>query len=193
MTKTVVLFGPPGSGKGTQAARIKDALGVPHVSTGDMFRDHGRRHTELGKQVAAILAAGELVPDSITNDMVRERLTRDDARRGVLLDGYPRNVDQAAELESILLSQDRRLTCVLVIDVPDEEIVERVLARGKVSGRADDADEAKIRNRLRVYEHQSVPCIAYFEENGIPVHRIDGVGPIDEITKRVHRALDQTD
>ncbi len=189
MSQTIVLFGPPGCGKGTQAARMKDSLGVPHISTGDMFRDHKARDTDLGKQVAAILASGDLVPDSVTNDMVRERLGRDDVAMGALLDGYPRNVDQAKELESILQANDRKISSVVVIAVEDEELVKRILKRGEASRRADDTNEATIRNRLSVYKEQSEPCVAYFEGAGTTIHRINGVGTIDEITARILGAL----
>jgi adenylate kinase len=190
MSRNVVLFGPPGCGKGTQAARLKDALGVPHISTGDMFREHTANQTELGKQAQEIMARGDLVPDSLTNDMVRDRMGRDDVAPGVLLDGYPRNVDQAKELDGILKEHGRSVKDVVVIDVPEEELVQRILERGKTSGRADDQDESKVRNRQSVYHDQSAPCIAYYDGcDGVTVHRIDGVGSIDEITGRILASL----
>lgn len=190
MSRNVVLFGPPGCGKGTQAVRLKEALGVPHVSTGDMFREHKANQTELGKQADAIMARGDLVPDSLTNDMVRDRLAREDVQPGVLLDGYPRNVDQAKELDGILATHDRRVTDVVVISVPQEELIRRILERGKTSGRADDQDEAKVRNRQSVYRDQSEPCVAYYQgQDGVTVHAIDGVGSIDAITERILTAL----
>ncbi len=189
MSQTIVLFGPPGCGKGTQAARIKDALGVPHISTGDMFRDHKKRQTDLGKQVAQILASGSLVPDSVTNDMVRERLGRDDVAKGALLDGYPRNIDQAKELESILHDNGRKVASVVVIEANDEEVVRRILLRGAKSGRADDLDEGVVRHRLSVYKDQSEPCIAHYETAGVTIHRVDGLGTIEEVTGRILAAL----
>ncbi len=190
MTQNVVLFGPPGCGKGTQAARLKEALGIPHVSTGDMFRDHKKRQTELGKKVQEIMDAGKLVPDEVTNAMVEERLSRDDVKQGVLLDGYPRNVDQAQKLDAILSSHGREVDAVIAIDVPEDELKERILERGKQSGRADDQDPATIQGRLDVYRQQSEPCVAYYEETRRQaVHHIDGVGSIDAITERILKAL----
>ncbi len=189
MSNNVVLFGPPGCGKGTQAARLQEALGVPHISTGDMFRDHKKRETDLGKQVQAILASGDLVPDSVTNDMVRERLGRDDVAKGALLDGYPRNVDQAKELDSILEANGRSVSSIVLIELQEAELIKRILKRGKRSGRADDQDESIIKNRLGVYTDQSAPCVAYYEGESVTVHRIDGVGGMDEITARILGAL----
>lgn len=189
MSRFVVLFGPPGCGKGTQAARLKEALGVPHVSTGDMFRDHKARKTELGLRVEKILAAGALVPDDVTNDMVRERLGQPDTAKGALLDGYPRNVGQAEVLDGILRDLGRQVDDVVVISVPKDELVRRLVERGKGSGRADDQDPQVIERRLDVYAEQSEPCIGFYERTGKRVHRIDGVGSIDEVTKRILGAL----
>lgn len=193
-TWNVVLFGPPGCGKGTQAVRLKEALGVPHVSTGDMFRDHKARQTDLGKRAQEIMDRGELVPDSLTNDMVEERLSRPDVARGVILDGYPRNVPQAEQLDRILGAQGRGVDVVLVIAVPAAELVRRILERGKGSGRADDRDEGTATRRIATYRDQSEPCVAFYKEQqaeqGHPaVHEIDGVGTIDEVTARLLRAL----
>ena len=189
MSNNVVLFGPPGCGKGTQATRLQNALGVPHISTGDMFRDHKKRQTDLGKQVEEIMAKGNLVPDSVTNDMVRERLGRDDVAKGALLDGYPRNVDQAKQLDSIFKANGRTVSSVVLIEVADAELIKRILKRGKKSGRADDQDESIIKNRLGVYTDQSAPCVAYYESEAVTVHRVDGVGSPDEITARILGAL----
>lgn len=190
MSKIIVLFGPPGCGKGTQAARLKEALAVPHVSTGDMFRDHKKRQTPLGKQVEEILGRGELVPDSITDAMVKERLAQDDVQEGVLLDGYPRNVAQAEELRTILSGLGRSVSAVVAIEVPTEELEKRILKRGEDSQRKDDQDLDTIRNRLRVYEELTAPCIPDFEAQGTTVHRIEGLGTMDEVTARILKALE---
>lgn len=189
MSRFVVLFGPPGVGKGTQAALLKDALHVPHISTGDMFRDHKKRQTDLGKRVEAILAAGDLVPDSVTNDMVRERVAQPNARAGALLDGYPRNEAQAAVLDGILMEAGGKVDDVVVIEAPAAELITRLLNRGKGSGRADDQDPDVIKNRLEVYRAQSEPCIGYYERTGKRLHRIDGLGTIDEVKQRILNAL----
>jgi adenylate kinase len=154
-----------------------------------MFRDHKKRGTDLGKKVAEILAAGTLVPDSVTNDMVRERLGRDDVKAGALLDGYPRNVEQAEELADILATHDRSISTVVVINVPKAELVQRILERGKSSGRKDDQDLEVVEDRQNTYEKQSVPCVAHFEAQGITVHRVDGVGSVDEVSGRILAAL----
>lgn len=189
-TWNVVLFGPPGCGKGTQAVRLKEALGVPHISTGDMFRDHKARQTDLGKKAQQIMDRGELVPDSLTNEMVHERLGRPDVARGVILDGYPRNVPQAEELDRILGAHGRRVDHVLVIEVPAAELIRRILERGKGSGRADDQNEGTVTKRLATYRDQSQPCVDFYREQGrVRVHRIDGVGSIDEVAGRLLGAL----
>lgn len=185
MSRFVVLFGPPGCGKGTQAARLKDALKVPHISTGDMFRDHKARQTDLGKQVDAIMAAGHLVSDEITNAMVQERLERDDVAGGALLDGYPRSVAQAEVLDRILAGNMRAIGDVVVIDVPRDELIRRMVERGKASGRPDDQNLETIQGRQDTYQQQSEPCIGFYERTGRRVHHVDGVGSVDDVTARI--------
>lgn len=189
MSQVIILFGPPGCGKGTQAARLKEALGVPHVSTGDMFRDHLSRETDLGKQVKEIMDAGKLVPDSITDAMVRDRLSRPDVAPGVLLDGYPRNVAQAQELTKILAEKGRAVSAVVSIEVESEVAVQRILERGKDSGRADDQNEGTVRGRQTTYDEVTAPCIPHYEAEGTTVHRVDGIGTMDEVTARILAAL----
>jgi adenylate kinase len=189
MTRFVVLFGPPGSGKGTQAVRLKEALKIPHVSTGDMFRDHKRRQTDLGKRVDATIAAGGLVPDEITNDMVRERLAQLDAKSGVLFDGYPRNPNQAKVLDKTLKAQGDKLADVVVMDVPRDELFRRLMERGRESGRPDDQDPDVINRRLDVYYKETEPCIAYYEDRRVRLHRVDGSGTIDQVTDRILATL----
>ena len=177
----LLFIGPPGAGKGTQAGRVADRLGIPHISTGDMFRHHVAAGTELGKQVKAIMEAGDYVPDSITVAMLKERIAEDDAAGGFILDGFPRTIAQVEALDE-LIGEDV-LDKVVLFRVDNDVLVERMLARG----RADDNEET-IRNRLNVYEEQTAPLIDLYRERGVLVE-VDGVGEIDEITERVLAAL----
>lgn len=177
----LLFIGPPGAGKGTQAGRVADRLGIPHISTGDMFRHHVAAGTELGKQVKAIMEAGDYVPDSITVAMLKERIAEDDAAGGFILDGFPRTIAQVEALDE-LIGEDG-LDKVVLFRVDNDVLVERMLARG----RADDNEET-IRNRLKVYEEQTAPLIDFYRERGVLVE-VDGVGEIDEITERVLAAL----
>jgi len=177
----LLFIGPPGAGKGTQAGRVADRLGIPHISTGDMFRHHVAAGTELGKQVKAIMEAGDYVPDSITVAMLKERIAEDDAAGGFILDGFPRTIAQVEALDE-LIGEDG-LDKVVLFRVDNDVLVERMLARG----RADDNEET-IRNRLKVYEEQTAPLIDLYRERRVLVE-VDGVGEIDEITERVIAAL----
>ncbi|HVK21491.1 MAG TPA: adenylate kinase [Actinokineospora sp.] len=177
----VVLVGPPGAGKGTQATALSHKLGVPHISTGDLFRAHIANNTELGQQVKAILDSGGLVSDDVTNQMVRERLAEADARDGFLLDGFPRNVGQADVLGQILAESDTAIDAVVEFRVEEDVVVERLLARG----RADDNEEV-IRHRQRLYRSETAPLLDYYADVLITV---DAVGEVDEITGRVLDSL----
>jgi adenylate kinase len=189
MRQTVLLFGPPGAGKGTQAKRLATQLRSPHVSTGDMFRDHQGRKSSLGLKVERILSTGALVPDSLTNEMVRERLLKPDAALGVILDGFPRNVAQAKWLTRFLELRGHGVRAVLVIEVPRAELKERLKGRALKEGRPDDADDAVIEKRIDTYVAQTEVCLDHFRKNGDPVHVIDGVGTIDEVEGRIRAAL----
>lgn len=181
MTNRLVLVGPPGAGKGTQAVGLSDKLGVPHVSTGDLFRAQIADQTDLGKAVERYLDAGKLVPDEVTNAMVRERLAQPDAADGFLLDGFPRNVGQAEVLGNILREIDHPLDAVLELKVDEDVLVERLLARG----RADDTEDV-IRHRLSVYRDETAPLLDYYADILITV---DGVGEVDEVLARALDAL----
>lgn len=183
----LLIVGPQGSGKGTQGVRIAESYGIPVVSTGDMFRANIKEGTPLGQQVTEILDRGDLVPDALTSEIVRDRLSQDDAANGFLLDGYPRNTAQVAHLEEFLGGRGEALDAVILLDVPREESISRLKLRAAEQGRSDDTDEA-IAHRLDIYEHETAPILEVYGERGI-VDRIDGVGTLDEITERVFAAL----
>ena len=179
----VVFMGPPGAGKGTQAALLASRLGIPHISTGDIFRANVAAGTELGKQARSFMDAGEYVPDTVTNGMVRDRLTHDDCRPGFLLDGYPRTVEQVAELDAMLRSANQKLDVVVELTVDVDEIVARLVKRAQDQGRSDDTEDV-IRRRLEVYAEQTAPLIRTYSERGLLV-QVDGIGLIEEVTERL--------
>ncbi|MGV9866902.1 adenylate kinase [Rhodococcus koreensis] len=177
----LVLLGPPGAGKGTQAAILSEKLGVPHISTGDLFRANIGQATPLGLEAKKYLDAGDLVPSEITNNMVKARVAEPDAANGFLLDGFPRTVDQAQALEAILAELNTKLDAVLSFIVDEDVVVERMLARG----RADDKEDV-IRNRLRVYREETAPLLDYYKEQLVTV---DALGEVDEVNARALAAL----
>ncbi|MBO0840202.1 MAG: adenylate kinase [Sciscionella sp.] len=177
----LVLVGAPGAGKGTQADLLSKRLGIPHISTGDLFRAHVGDGTELGAEVKRYLDAGKLVPDELTNEMVRERLAEPDVEPGFILDGFPRNVGQAEVLAGMLSERGEKLDAVLQFDVPEDVVVDRLLARG----RADDTEDV-IRRRQQVYREETEPLLRFYAP--ILVH-VDAVGEIDEIHARAVQAL----
>ncbi len=183
----VLLFGPQGSGKGTQAKRIVAAHGIPHVSTGDMFRDAIARETPLGQRVKPILESGELVPDDLTVGLIRERLSEADAQAGFVLDGFPRNLTQAEALDTLLEELGRPLTAVLELLVPDEVCRERMTRRAAEEGRTDDTPEA-IARRLAIYHEETAPLAEYYRAAGKLVG-VAGTGTIEEIASRIEDTL----
>jgi adenylate kinase len=184
LARRVVLLGPPNAGKGTQAAMLRARLEVPGISTGDMLRREAESGTPLGRRVQGIMASGALVDDATMAEVVRERLRQPDAARGFLLDGYPRTLGQAETLGGILAAGGQRLDAVLLIDVPEDELVRRALARG----RADDREEV-IRERFRVYREKTEPLIGYYRQLGL-LRQVDGHHPIEEVGRALLAALE---
>ncbi|QEW04750.1 adenylate kinase [Microbacterium lushaniae] len=184
----LLIVGPQGSGKGTQGARIAEAFGIPVVSTGDVFRANVAGGTELGLQVQEIIDAGRLVPDELTGAVVRDRLSKEDAADGFLLDGYPRNLSQVMNLDEFLEGRGESLDAVLALVVPREESMLRLRKRAQEQGRADDTEEA-IAQRLAIYESETAPILGVYGTRGI-VDEIDGVGSLDEVTVRIFAALE---
>ena len=185
--RRLLIVGPPGAGKGTQAVRVAEELSIPAISTGDIFRANVSGQTELGVLAKSYMDKGEYVPDSITNDMVRSRLAEADARDGFLLDGYPRTLDQVEALDGMLAELGTPLDLVLLLVVEQEEVVGRLVARGAEQGRSDDTEET-IRRRLEVYAEQTAPLIDVYEQRGL-VRRVDGMASIDEVTAALREAL----
>ncbi len=181
----LVLVGPPGAGKGTQAGVIAERVGIPHISTGDIFRANVGQGTPLGLQAKEYMDAGQLVPDDVTNAMVADRLTQPDVAAGFLLDGYPRNLGQADVLAANLGEAATPLDAVIEIVVDTEHVVQRLLARGQ--GRADDNEDV-IRHRLKVYASETEPLVGYYRERGL-LRTVDGVGSVDEVTARILAVL----
>ncbi|MDR6505784.1 adenylate kinase [Arthrobacter oryzae] len=186
MTRMLII-GPPGSGKGTQAERISERLGVVAISTGDIFRANVKGGTPVGVEARKYIDAGDFVPDSVTNEMVRDRLSGDDVESGFLLDGYPRTSAQVDYLDKILADRDQRLDVVLQLTGGDEELVGRLLGRAKETGRSDD-HEAVIRHRLDLYHEQTETIVAKYAARGI-LAQVDGIGSLVEVTARLMQAI----
>lgn len=186
MTRMLII-GPPGAGKGTQATLISERSGIPAISTGDIFRANIKEQTALGQEAQTYMDAGNLVPDSVTNNMVRARLSEADTANGFLLDGYPRTVAQVEELDSILAHNGTNLDVVLLLTADSDELVSRLLGRAQEQGRSDDTEDV-IRHRLEVYKQQTAPVVDVYEKRGI-VKRVDGLGSIDEVTDRIAAAI----
>jgi adenylate kinase len=182
------MFGPPGSGKGTQASRVAVRLGIPHVAAGDMLRSEVARDTALGREAKPIMDAGGLVPDDLVVRMIESRLDQPDAANGVLLDGFPRTVPQALALDAMLAARNDRVAWVVSLEVPDDELKTRILKRATTEGRSDDTAEG-LAQRLIVYRQDTAPVLEHYRGAGTRIAAINGVGDIDAITERIMQAL----
>lgn len=185
----LVLFGKPGAGKGTQAGFLKEKYNLKHISTGDVFRYNIKNGTELGKLAQSYMDKGDLVPDEVTIDMLKAEVEKNGGVSGFIFDGFPRTVAQAEALDNFLESKDMKVDATIALEADDDILVERLLERGKDSGRPDDQDEAKIRNRFEEYNQKTVPLRTYYEKQG-KFHKVNGIGDIDDITKRLRQVID---
>jgi len=188
LTNRLLIMGPPGAGKGTQAKVLAERLGIPTISTGDIFRSNVGQGTPLGQQAKAFMDRGEYVPDELTNAMVRERLGQDDVQEGFLLDGYPRTLAQVAYLDEVLAEHGASLDRVVELTVDTDEVVDRLLKRAALEGRADDTEDV-VRRRLEVYAEQTAPLTRVYRDRGILV-QVDGMGSVDEVAKRALEAIE---
>ena len=184
----ILLIGPPGAGKGTQAALLAKHFGIPAISTGDIFRENVRNETPLGLEAKAFMDRGEYVPDSLTNALVRDRLNQDDAAAGFLLDGYPRTIDQVQELDDILEETEAKLDVVVQLTADAEELLRRLSGRAQEQGRSDDTPDV-IKRRLDVYEEQTAPLIDIYASRSL-VAKVNGLGEIGDVTNRIIEILD---
>ena len=187
--KNIVLFGPPGAGKGTQAVLLKDKYNLVHISTGDVFRYNIKNQTELGQLAKSYMDKGDLVPDEVTIDMLKAEVNKNPEAQGFIFDGFPRTESQARSLDSFLEGKNASINGMVALEVPEDLLVERLLNRGKTSGRSDDQDVDKIRNRFQEYETKTSILKDYYQKQD-KYFGIDGVGSIEEITSRLEKVFD---
>lgn len=185
----LILFGPPGAGKGTQSAKLIDKYNLVHLSTGDVFRYNIKNETELGLLAKSYIDKGQLVPDEVTNNMVRDFIERNQNEHGFIFDGYPRTIAQGENLATVLQEMNTEVTRMIALEVDEDELVNRLLERGKTSGRPDDQDEAIIRNRFNVYQKETAPLAEYYAKQD-KFNSVQGMGSIDDIFSRLCEAVD---
>ncbi len=185
-----IIFGPPGSGKGTQAARLEKDLGIHHLSTGDILRGEVAKATPLGREVGRIMSAGDLVPDGLIVDVVRARLPEAEQGVGALLDGFPRTAAQAGALDQMLADEGHRVDFIVALEVPKEALVDRLLQRAQLEGRTDDTREV-IAERMREYHKLTESVLDHYRKQGVRIHEVDGTGTPDEVFDRIHSAISQ--
>jgi adenylate kinase len=186
----IVLFGPPGAGKGTQAEFLINSFGLLHLSTGDLLRSELAAGTKLGVEAKTYMDKGELVPDAVVIGMIEHKLIANPDAKGIIFDGFPRTVDQAKALDELLEKNNTPISAMLGLEVEKQELIDRLLSRGKVSGRADDQDQSVIENRINVYNDKTAPLIDYYSKQG-KYYGINGMGTIDEIADRLKQVIDR--
>ena len=185
----IVLFGPPGAGKGTQSEKLINKYSLTHISTGDLFRKHLSEGTDLGKLARKYMDDGFLVPDEVVIGMVEDRIQQDDVVNGIIFDGFPRTVHQAQALDNLLEARDESISGMISLEVPEEELKKRLLERGKISGRVDDQNEEKINNRIQVYKKETLPVSEYYRKQD-KFYAVNGVGGIDDIFSSLVDTID---
>ena len=185
----IVLFGKPGAGKGTQAEFLKSKYQLFHISTGDLFRHHISNKTDLGMLAQSYMNKGDLVPDQVTIDMLKEAVDQNTEAKGFIFDGFPRTTQQAEALDEFLSEKSMSISATLALEADDDILIDRLIKRGKTSGRADDQDEEKIRNRFDEYNNKTAPLRAFYEAQG-KFHSVNGIGEIEEITQRLTALID---
>ena len=186
----IVLFGKPGAGKGTQADFLKHKYNLVHLSTGDIFRFNMKNDTDLGKLAKSYINNGDLVPDEVTINMLQDEVDKNPQAKGFLFDGFPRTLAQAKALDKFLLDKNQEITATVALEANDEILVQRLLERGKTSGRSDDQDEEKIRNRYQEYNEKTAPLMDYYKDQ-YKFYSVDGIGAIEEVTERLSLVLDR--
>ncbi|MGM0620289.1 MAG: adenylate kinase [Bacteroidota bacterium] len=186
----LILFGPPGAGKGTQAEYLMKSFGLIHLSTGDLLRSEMAKGTKLGNEAQNFMEKGELVPDEVVIGMIKNKLEQNKAAKGFIFDGFPRTVEQAKALDSLLNENGTPISGMLSLEVEKQELIDRLLSRGKISGRADDQDKSVIENRINVYNEKTMPLIEYYKKQG-KHFGINGMGTIEEIAERLEEAVEK--